>query len=201
LERRIELPPIKGVKVAFLGLLPGKQFLQLLEDNEGQLEQRMFLENVRAYLGDTKANLEIAKTVKGDEGLNQEWFALLHNGITIVARQITQLGPTLTVTDCQVVNGCQTSHVLYSWRSSISESDTLQVPVRIIVTDDSEITDWIVRATNLQNEMRDEVFVATEDFQKDFGTILFSVFQALPDKARTSLRETRSSISNHREGG
>ena len=150
-KERVELPPVNGVKLAVLGLR-ARDYLALITDEDGNLEQGIFEENVRAYLGDTKTNLEIANILRSAGGLSQEWFPLLHNGVTIVARDVRQLGAKLSLRDLQVVNGCQSSHVLHSLRQQIR--DDLSIPTKVIVTENSDVTDSVIRGTNRQNEIK-----------------------------------------------
>src|ERR1051326_9277693 len=39
-------------------------------------------------------------------------FPLRNNGVTIVARKLQRVGPQFTLEDFEIVNGCQTSHVI-----------------------------------------------------------------------------------------
>ena len=64
----------------------------------------------------------------------------------------------------QVVNGCQTSHVLYNSRSNLTTD--MHVPVRLIVSDNDEIKNKIIKATNRQTTVKNEELVALTDFQK-----------------------------------
>lgn len=161
---RVELPPVAGVTLAVLGYMRAKDYLALLTDETGSLEQGIFYENVRAFLGNTKTNVEIATTLRSESGTSQEWFPLLHNGITVVARSVVQLGSKLSLRGVQIVNGCQSSNILHELRTRVNPE--LPIPTKVIVTESSDITDSIIRGTNRQNEIKDEAFVAMDSFQK-----------------------------------
>src|SRR5208282_5783675 len=58
------------------------------------------------------------------------------------------------------VNGCQTSYVLFENRDKIDE---VVVPVRLIASDDEDVIQSIVTATNQQTQLsREQLFAATE---------------------------------------
>jgi cold shock CspA family protein len=175
---RVELPPVAGVKLAVSGFMRAEDYLALLTDESGDLEQGIFYENVRAFLGNTQTNLEIAATLRGDGGSSQAWFPLLHNGVTVVARDVVQVGSKLSLKGVQVVNGCQSSHVLHECREQVSPE--LPIPTKVIVTENSEITDSIIRGTNRQNEIKDEAFVAMDGFQKGLE-VFYTAFAAQTD--------------------
>jgi len=62
-----------------------------------------------------------------------------------------------------VVNGCQTSHVLYSERAYTQD---VYVPFRLIVTADDEVARQITTATNQQTQVSKENLLALLDEQK-----------------------------------
>ena len=68
------------------------------------------------------------------------------------------------VSDFQVVNGCQTSHVLNDNRSLLTPD--VHVPVRLISTRDEAVTESVIRATNSQTEVKQDQFFAMRDFAK-----------------------------------
>lgn len=70
-----------------------------------------------------------------------------------------------TLTDYQIVNGCQTSHVIFYNRDLIS--DKLQIPVKIIETTDENTVNSIIKATNRQTEVSDEQLAALNEFHRN----------------------------------
>ncbi len=162
-EKHTTAPSIKGVLQAYIGILPGSEYLRLITDDEGYLQRNLFYDNVRDYQGNNPVNLEIAGTI--NDPLHNDLFSLLNNGITVVAKSINQVGTTFTIRDYQIVNGCQTSHVLYLNRSYVT--DKIFIPVKLIVTDDVEITSKITRATNRQTAVQVEAFESLQRFHKE----------------------------------
>jgi len=55
----------------------------------------------------TPVNTEIRETVI--DAFRMIDFALLNNGVTIVARDVGKVGATFRLKDYQIVNGCQTA--------------------------------------------------------------------------------------------
>lgn len=165
------LPPIKGIRQAYLGVLPCKELVKLLSNSDGKLHKALFNENVRDFLNRNPVNDEIAETLLSKE--KQSRLSALNNGITIVARNINIVGKKFTLGDYQIVNGCQTSHIIFSNQGLLL--DETAVPVKLIEVEDRDIINDIVRATNRQTEVRDEAFVVLGDFHKRLERFLLSV--------------------------
>jgi hypothetical protein len=157
---KITLPEISGVKEAYLGILPVTELLNLLT-HEGTLFRGLFFDNVRDFQGDNEVNIEIQETIESDD---RDLFVLLNNGVTIVAEKIHSTGNKFRIEGFQVVNGCQTSHVLYNNRQLLNEK--MHVPIRLIVSEDDEVKNKIIKATNRQTPVKNENFISITDFQK-----------------------------------
>ncbi|MBT2534856.1 AIPR family protein [Arthrobacter sp. ISL-69] len=157
---KVTLPKIEGVQQSYIGVLPGSQFLQIIRDVDGDLRRGIFEDNVRDFQGSSnpvnaKIRTSIAKS--GDR------FSVLNNGVTIVAKAATVLGDEFTLEDFQIVNGCQTSNVLFEARESLSD---VTIPVRIIVTQDDSIATQITDATNSQSQVKTEDLYSLLQFQR-----------------------------------
>src|SRR5690606_25948678 len=87
-----------------------------------------------------------------------------NNGITVVAKQIGRTGDKFKIDDYQIVNGCQTSNIIFHCRDKI---DGIYIPIRIIGTRDADFIASIIIGTNKQNEVKDEQFWALKPFVKD----------------------------------
>lgn len=119
-EHKATITGIEDVEQAYIGYLNLEEFLKIISDKEGNLMRKLFYENVRDFQGtDNKINQEIANTIT-EEKL-QDKFILLNNGITIVTKHYQQLrGHEILIRDYQIVNGCQTSHIVYKNRDYIN---------------------------------------------------------------------------------
>lgn len=134
----------------YVGLVSLEHFYHLITDESGNLSENMFEENVRGYGGESVINKQIKYTLEGDNETN---FWLLNNGITIVVPDCQTEGRLgLNLTDPQIVNGLQTSREIYRYLANKeNKADSRKVLVKVIKTDDSELQDMIVRATNSQS--------------------------------------------------
>lgn len=160
-QNRVTLPDIDGVSEAYLGIIPFNEYLKLIQD-ENKTIHSIFDENVRDFQGNNIVNKKIKRTL---EEKKFDLFCVLNNGVTVVASSLTPSGNRFTIRDYQVVNGCQTSHVLHSCQQ-IEGIEKVFVPIKIIVTANDEIKTSITLATNSQTEVKTEQLEALSIFQK-----------------------------------
>lgn len=158
---KITIPEVPDVKEAYVGFLPWSEFKKLISDDSGMLIKRLFFDNVRDWQGYNDVNLEIRNTLTSDY---QSRFVLMNNGITIIAKNVLPSGNRFTIEDYQIVNGCQTSHVLYDQRDLLN--DSVSIPIRLIITKDEAVTKSIIKATNWQTEITEEQLFALDEFPK-----------------------------------
>lgn len=158
---RITLPDIEGVKEAYLGIIPFQEFIKLIQD-ENQTIHSIFDDNVRDFQGENIVNRKIKETLTLRKF---DLFSLLNNGVTVVASSLTPAGNRFTLRDYQIVNGCQTSNVLHDCQK-IEGIEAVNVPLRIIVTENDDIKTEVTLATNSQTEVRTEQLEALNIFQK-----------------------------------
>ncbi|WP_406240135.1 AIPR family protein (plasmid) [Acetobacter orientalis] len=142
---------------SFACLVTVDSLIKFLSDENGDLVRALFDANVRDFLGKTEVNDAIRATLLE---LKDEDFWWFNNGITIVAAAVDQKGKKLMLTDPLLVNGLQTSNVLYAFMTDMNIDDTLRnsrrskiVLVKIIVPPNEQIRDGIVRATNSQTNI------------------------------------------------
>lgn len=152
---------IANVEQAHFGYLPALEYLKLVCDDQGKIIQSLFYENVRDWIGYQEINNEIRETLNHE---TKDRFLLMNNGVTIIARSLRPLGHKFTMSGFSVVNGCQTSHVLADNRELLSEK--VNVPVRIIHTQDEAVMEAIITATNRQTEVKSDQFFALKPFAK-----------------------------------
>lgn len=162
MERRISFPPMKGIKQAYTGLIKCSEFVGILKDNEGNMLKNIFEDNVRDFQGYNPVNLEIQNTLQNK--LEQECFAILNTGITITAKRIEPIGDQIEIFDFQIVNGCQSSYVLFDNQNSVG--DNTHILAKIIEVKDDSVLDRIIFTTNRQTEVKSEAFISTKPFHK-----------------------------------
>lgn len=150
------LPPISGIDEAYLAVVKGVDLVdKLLITEDGNLRGQVFEENVRAYLGDENpVNRSISETI---HSLSSSRFPVLNNGVTIVSPDVQLQGNVFHLRNFQIVNGCQTSNVLFENRSALGD---LMVNVKIVETQDEDVFAELVRATNSQSKVDDAQFLS-----------------------------------------
>lgn len=169
-RRRVALPEIPGVTQAFVGVVPGTEFRKLLESDSGNILSSIFYDNVRDWQGLNEVNSGMLETLQDEVGRSR--FVLMNNGVTVIAKRIHQTGDKVVLEDYQIVNGCQTSNVVWQARASLDEA-TL-VPLRIVATEDDAVVADIISATNSQTAVSREQLLAVTDFQKGIESYFIS---------------------------
>lgn len=161
---------IQGVNKAVIGNLKFSEFKKIIIDEEDNIRPFIFYDNIRGFLGeDNTVNHQIRETLESE---NRNRFAILNNGVTIIASEVhCHSSYEVRITDYQIVNGCQSSYVLYNWYKDKCEQNPIElneiiVPVKIIETADGEVRNAIIRATNSQTEVQKELLLALSEFPK-----------------------------------
>jgi hypothetical protein len=163
MPKKISLARMPGVEESLLGMLSAHELVtKVLTDPTGHIRKALFHENVRDFQGYNGVNGQIRDTVRDEHGRRR--FAVLNNGITIVTRNLRVVGDEVHIRDFQVVNGCQTCHVLFDERSRLT--DEVQVSVRVVHSEDEDVIAGIIAATNRQTAVSEEDLSAREDFHK-----------------------------------
>lgn len=152
------------IKKAYAFTCEATELLKLLSKEDSTLRRSLFNSNVRDYLGNRGGvNSEIESTILNDP----EMFLMCNNGITIVCSNFIQIKDKLvSIDDPQIVNGCQTCTTIYQQKESPS-LNKVQVLVKLICTEDGNITNKVVRGTNKQNQVLEESFETTKPFHQN----------------------------------
>lgn len=160
-SNKILLPEaIQGVTQSYLGYIDCQSYLKLISGENGEIRKSVFYDNVRDFQGDNPVNNEMSETVRSDP----DKFILFNNGVTVICKKLTNIGNKFTLTDYQIVNGCQTSHVLFNNREFILNE--LQLPIKLIETEDDNTVNQIIKATNRQTAVSDEQLIALNEFHR-----------------------------------
>jgi hypothetical protein len=176
-SNRTLLPEIAGVSEAYIGFITLSEFISIVSDDEGELLGSIFYENVRDWQDYTApVNDEIRETVTSGK---RDRFVIMNNGITMISRTLRALRrDRFQIEDFQIVNGCQTTHVLFDCHKQAD--DSLLIPLRIVATQDGDVIKSIIRGTNRQTKVEDDQFFALTDFAEQ----LEDYFQTLPEPQR-----------------
>ncbi|WP_207760397.1 AIPR family protein [Herbaspirillum robiniae] len=165
-DKNVPCERIEGVEQAFIGYLTAGEFLKLITSKDGELRRNIFYENVRDFQGEENSvNTEISETLSVPEMLDK--FILLNNGVTIVAKKFLNLRANeYQISDYHIVNGCQTSNMIFKHKANFDQEISIRVPVKIIHTNSNDLISKIVRSTNRQTPVPDEAFASLEKFHK-----------------------------------
>ncbi|MFB9997712.1 AIPR family protein [Providencia rustigianii] len=100
------------------------------------------------------------------EGCNYHLFGLLNNGITVICDEAKLNSEELTLVNYQIVNGCQTSNVIFELIDNLGDRKNIFIPVRFIATEDEETKNSIIKGTNSQTSLTQAQLMALSNFQK-----------------------------------
>ncbi|MGA5201377.1 AIPR family protein [Streptomyces variegatus] len=167
---KVLLPDIAGVTESYLGVISAPEFIKILSDSAGNIRKSLFNDNVRDFQEYNSVNADIQRTLTDEAAKGR--FVVLNNGITIVARELSTTRDKVAITDYQIVNGCQTSHVLFDQQEHLT--DQVQVPLKIVATQDEEVVNSIITATNRQTQVTNEDLYALGTFAKKLEGFLSS---------------------------
>ncbi|WP_423463350.1 AIPR family protein [Promicromonospora sp. MS192] len=192
--KQFAMPTAPGVEQSFVGLVAASKLVgsMLLDEGSGKLRESLFESNVRAFQGYNKVNSGIRDTLR--DPVKRQRFAVMNNGITIVTRKMDRVGDDFVLDDFQIVNGCQTCHVLFHEREQLT--DEVFVSVHIVHSTDEDVIQGIVAATNQQTPVSDEDLAAREDFHKELEDF-FSLGREAPHQLFYERRAKQ--YSDHKE--
>ncbi|KAB8335643.1 AIPR family protein [Scytonema tolypothrichoides VB-61278] len=135
-----------------------------------ELRTYIFAFNVRDYQGsNVEVNKDIKATLESNDHLDFWW---LNNGITILSSRASIAGKTISLDDVQVVNGLQTTNTIYHYiKNKKYDSNTSKeeraILIKIVVTNDPETRDRVIKATNFQTPIPPASLKATDPIQLD----------------------------------
>lgn len=158
-------PPMQ-TKEGYVGLVRLHDFRKFLveDDDATVLAERIFESNVRGFVLDSTINEEMSQSLRNQEEEPNFW--LLNNGVTIIAAKVLPSHLMVTISDPQIVNGLQTSRVIFDTLKP-GATDDRTVLVRVIETTDQRTQDRIIKATNSQNRMQPASLRMTDQIHRD----------------------------------
>ncbi|GMO66517.1 MAG: hypothetical protein Ta2D_12550 [Rickettsiales bacterium] len=147
---------------------------ELIKMYESCKKERIFSNNVRFYLKNSRINKAIKDTIC-DKDFSR-YFCLFNNGISIIADKVeapehfqdSNGNRKIKILNPSIINGGQTTRSIYDvYQSSISNSlNDIQILVRIYETTNSEIIEKITIGTNSQNAINLRDLQSNEQEQK-----------------------------------
>ncbi|MEZ8967354.1 AIPR family protein [Vibrio breoganii] len=164
--------PLSSQGKVFISLVKLKQYFEFITDDDGNIIRNIFEANVRDYQGRSNVNLDIKATLETENSKEDFWW--LNNGVTVLADDVSAPGgKELIVHNPEIVNGLQTSTELYRFFTSPQmHEDDRSLLVRVIVPEDDESRDKIIRATNSQTPIPKASLRATDAIHRDIEDYL-----------------------------
>ncbi|MCB2213834.1 AIPR family protein [bacterium] len=170
---RLELSdsPISTITNSYVCLVKIKSYYEFITDGGTNYIKSMFDSNVRDHQGNVQVNQGIRDTLVNSQGEDFWW---LNNGVSILASQANLSGKTLTLENPKIVNGLQTSIEIFKNYPELSNEEDRSLLVRIIVPDNQDSNERIIKATNSQTSIpiaslraTDKVHRNIEDYFKE----------------------------------
>lgn len=151
---------------SYVGLVKLRSFIEFIIEGS-ELNQGLFEFNVRDFEGDRAiVNSAIAKTIENPDANTDFWW--FNNGVTILADEVDSNDPDkLDILGPKIVNGLQTSNVLFNSRGSIDESDERRVLVKIVQTQDEVVQNAVITATNSQTRLKAYAVIVASERHKE----------------------------------
>lgn len=183
-QRHVALPKLEAASAAYLGVSSCLDYIELLKNHEGGINKGLFYDNVRDFLGgENPVNKDIEGTIK--DPVQRNLFSVLNNGVTLVARKVVPSGDRFEISGFQVVNGCQTSHVLFNNRDHVTPD--MYLTVKLIETDDVDLSSSVIKATNSQSIVLREAFATIKPYHRR----LEDFFRAMNEQGHRFFYERR----------
>jgi hypothetical protein len=148
----------------YIALVKLPDFFKFLCGDGDSIRSDLFEANVRDYQGSTEVNQEISGTLLGERDSDFWWF---NNGVTVLASRASSSGSVITIENPQIVNGLQTSSEIGRYFIEKDGSDDRAVMVKVVASEDEEVRDKIIKATNNQNQVPLASLRATDKVQRD----------------------------------
>lgn len=148
----------------YVALVKLRNFYTFLLGGGSEIRSDLFEANVRDYQGSTEVNQEISNTLENGGTDDFWWF---NNGVTILASRASSGGSIITVENPQIVNGLQTSSEIGRFFSNMAREDSRSVMVKVVASENEEVRDKIIKATNSQNQVPLASLRATDKIQRD----------------------------------
>jgi len=176
--KQVSLPKNDKVEQGYIGFINATELVKMVEvvDDYGVsigINRYVFFDNVRDYNENSPLNKRISDTIDRNEGSD---FVFRNNGVTVIAKVIHRTADEFRIEDYQIVNGCQTTNIIFDNRNSL---DGITVPFRLIGTTNDDFISSIIIGTNSQNAIKEEQFLALLPFVKNLEEYCQSIDEQL----------------------
>lgn len=181
-NHEVQLQELEKISMSLLSVLGFEEFKKIILTKDNILREKLFVENVRSKIEGSDVNVKIMGTLKKPSA--RKYFLYLNNGITILCESIKrhEVKPnTYYLKHPRIINGCQTSHMLYEYfLESPEDLKDIEITTKVIATQDKELKKQIILATNNQNPI-DKDLESLNDFHSKLeeyfvGNNMFDIY-------------------------
>lgn len=168
-NRFVELTNEKAT--CYIGYLNLLEIKNLVDDGNGNLDD-VFFDNIRYFEGfgdEDSINSKIYNSLTS----NGDIFHLLHNGITITAhsKHFNPENGNLEIKAFSIINGCQTSNIIWEWIKDQNHQDEIlagiKIPVKIIISSNTNLRSKVTETANTSNEVKSIQLISISDEAKE----------------------------------
>lgn len=154
---------------SYVGLVPLHEYAAFISDDGGRIKKYIFESNVRDFAGNTVVNKAIRDTLSSTATPDSPDFWWLNNGITVLASEVSITAGNFIIKDPQIVNGLQTSYSIHDHfkDAPIGVVDDRLVLIKVIVTNDEDVRNSVIIATNSQTNLLPTAIRAADEMQRD----------------------------------
>ncbi|KEH90375.1 AIPR family protein, partial [Clostridium novyi] len=166
-----------------------------------QKSEYLFEQNVRKYLEDrSKVNKNIIDSASSTDS---QYFSALNNGVTMICDNynLRRAGGSaiLKMKNLQIINGCQTSMALYEADKNGTLKDDTMLLLRVHQTNDNEIIEKIILATNNQNPINPRDLVSNTTEQIDLQKYFFDIYGVVYQRKRNDFMDLNGNKVNKKD--
>lgn len=167
-NKSIQLDSRENVEISLLTTIKFEELKKVILNKDEKLREKLFVDNVRTFIGETDVNLDIKKTLSDNKQRN--YFLFLNNGLTIMCDKIERhpvKQQEFILKYPRIINGCQTSHILFEkYKETPKEIDEIEIVAKIIATEDKFLKKEIIFAANNQNAIDKDLQSLNEFHEK-----------------------------------
>ena len=167
-QNNVQLSYVENVEMSLLATIRFSELKKLILTSENNLKERLFIENVRNYIGSTPVNSDIKKTL--DANIERHYFPFLNNGLAIICDKIARAPVReneFVLTFPRIINGCQTTNELFKKYKDASDNiGDIEIVAKIISTNDNNLKKLITHAANNQNSIDKDLHSLNEFHEK-----------------------------------
>ncbi|BBM88458.1 hypothetical protein COTS27_00137 [Spirochaetota bacterium] len=144
-----------NIEMSLLAAIKFPELKKLILTKNDNIKERLFVDNPRSRIPESKVNDDITETIRNKK--DNSYFIYLNNGLTILCSKIIKHpteDDTFSLTYPRIINGCQTTYVLYEQfkkNKKAKKLDNIKVFVKLIATEDNDLKEKIIFAANNQN--------------------------------------------------